>query len=287
MTVMITGGNGQLGRALVQTAPADRHCVAVDRAALDITDGNAVRACVDRIRPTMIINAAAYTAVDRAEIERDAAFAVNRDGAGNLARAAQAVGAAMVHISTDFVFDGTQSSPYAETAPRAPLGVYGASKAAGEDAVRAIVPDALIVRTAWVHAARGRNFVETMLRVMAERGDVRVVADQIGTPTHARSLARAIWGLQDAAETGTFHVTDAGVASWYDFAVAIAELALVRGILTAAPRIMPIATTDYPTAARRPAYSVLDKRRAWAVLGQPPRHWRDELATMLDERMTQ
>jgi dTDP-4-dehydrorhamnose reductase len=182
-----------------------------------------------------------------------------------------------VHVSTDFVFDGKASSPYAPDAPTRPLGVYGATKRDGEIAAGA---DALIVRTAWVYAAAGNNFVRTMLRLMAERDEVRVVADQIGTPTHAASLARAIWALAAAGSTGHYHWTDAGAASWYDFAVAIQEEALALGLLSRAVPIVPIRTVDYPTPAQRPAFSILDKTTTWAITG-PARHWRAELRDCL------
>jgi dTDP-4-dehydrorhamnose reductase len=285
--VLVTGAAGQLGRALLATAPTGPDVLGLTRAELDLSDTAAIAALVAREKPGLIINAAAYTAVDRAESDADAAYAVNRDAAGALASAAASAGARLVHVSTDFVFDGQASTPYAPDAPTAPLGVYGASKLAGEKAVRAALTGALIVRTAWVYAADGQNFVRTMLRLMGERDEVRVVADQIGTPTHARSLARAIWTLSavSAAGTGvlgTYHWTDAGVASWYDLAVAIQEEALGLGLLTRAVPVRPIATSDYPTPAQRPAYSVLDKRSTWALAGEA-RHWRAELRDCLSE----
>jgi dTDP-4-dehydrorhamnose reductase len=208
---------------------------------------------------------------------------VNRDGAGVLARAATAAGARMAHVSTDFVFDGETSRPYRPDDPAAPLGVYGASKHAGDQAVAAAAPDALIVRTAWVYSPWGGNFLKTMLRIMAERGEVRVVADQIGTPTSAATLAATLWGLSGAQATGIFHCTDAGVASWYDFAQAIAEDAHAMGMLASGVQVRPIATRDYPTPARRPAYSVLDKTSTWAVLGEPPPHWRVVMRGVLEQ----
>jgi dTDP-4-dehydrorhamnose reductase len=206
---------------------------------------------------------------------------VNRDGAANLARGAVEAGARFAHVSTDFVFDGRSSRPYRPDDPAAPLGVYGASKLAGEHAVAAEAPGALILRTAWVYSPQGGNFLKTMLRLMADRGEVRVVADQIGTPTSATTLAAALWTLAVKGARGTHHFTDAGVASWYDFAEAIGEDAHAAGLLPAAPKVTPIATEDYPTPAARPAFSVLDKRSAWEILGATSDHWRRTMRDVL------
>jgi len=277
--VLITGARGQLGRALIATAPSDVMPDATDLAELDITDAAAVEAHVAAFGPNLVINAAAYTAVDKAESEEAAAMRINAEAVDNLASAASASGARLVHVSTDFVFDGRQSSPYAPDAAPNPLSAYGRTKLAGEQAAGA---DALIVRTAWVYAAEGGNFVRTMLRLMAERDRLRVVADQIGTPTFATGLAEAIWALAGQGARGIYHHTDSGAASWYDFAVAIQEEALTRGLLTRAVPIEPIATIDYPTPAQRPAYSVLDKRATSALIGVAP-HWRVRLRQMLEE----
>lgn len=279
--VLITGAGGQVGRALQKQKPDFVTVIAVDRLALDIGDRLAVQQYVAATKPDVIINAAAYTAVDRAETESALAYQINRDAPGYLAEAAKAVDAKFVHISTDFVFDGALARFYrADDAPN-PLGVYGASKLAGEQQVHAIMPEALIVRTAWVYAAEGANFVKTMLRLMAERGRVSVVADQIGTPTHAHSLARALWALIARGASSVHHFTDAGLASWYDFAVAIAEEAYSIGLIKAA-EVLPIDTADYPTPAKRPAFAVLDKSETWAITGTA-RHWRAELRMMLAE----
>ncbi|BAK68092.1 dTDP-4-dehydrorhamnose reductase [Sphingobium sp. SYK-6] len=283
MKVVITGAGGQLGRALQASAPTLADIVALGHADLDIGDEDAVAALVGELAPDLIINAAAYTAVDRAESDADAAYRVNGVGPGNLAAAAAARQARFVHVSTDFVFDGTSGSPYAPDHPTAPLGVYGASKRAGEQAVLAACPHALIVRTAWVYGVTGGNFVRTMVRLMAEREEVRVVADQIGTPTFAGSLAGAIWALDAADARGIHHWTDSGAASWYDFAVAIQEEAVALGLLTRVVPVLPIATSDYPTPARRPAYSVLEKSAAVALVGAPAPHWRVNLRNMLGE----
>lgn len=282
MKVLVTGGDGQLGRALAKTAPPRVEVTAFSRTSLDITDPASIADTITRAAPDLVINAAAYTAVDRAESEKALAFAVNGTAPGTLAAAAHRTNAGFVHVSTDFVFDGHASTPYAPDAPTAPAGAYGASKLAGEQAALAAHPDALVMRTAWVYAAEGDNFVRTMLRLMAEREEVRVVADQIGTPTHADGLARAIWRLAAAKLPGIWHWTDAGVASWYDFAVAIQEEALALGLLSRAVPVIPIRTEDYPTPARRPAFSLLDKSTTWAHTG-PAAHWRVELRAALGQ----
>ncbi len=280
MKALITGSGGQLGQALVMTAPQGDRLYAPDRNALDIRDRAAIAAVIARETPDLVVNAAAYTAVDKAEGEEAEANAVNATAAHDLAAAAAAAGARFVHVSTDFVFDGTSPLPYAPDAPTAPLGAYGRSKQMGEEAVLRAHSGALILRTAWVYAAHGANFVKTMLRLMRERDEVRVVADQIGTPTHAASLARAIWALDAARARGIHHWTDAGVASWYDFAVAIQEEALAIGLLGRKVPIVPIRTADYSTPARRPAMSILDKTSCWGITG-PSAHWRVELRIML------
>ncbi|MBO9574361.1 MAG: dTDP-4-dehydrorhamnose reductase [Sphingobium sp.] len=281
MKVLVTGAGGQLGQALQASAPAGARIVALGHSALDIGDADAVAATVAGHEPDLVINAAAYTAVDKAESDAEAANRINGAAPGHLARAARVAGGRFVHVSTDFVFDGSSGVPYAPDHPTAPLGVYGASKLAGEEAVQAADPDALIVRTAWVYGVIGHNFVRTMLRLMAERDEVRVVADQVGTPTFAGSLAQAIWDLSAAGAGGIHHWTDSGAASWYDFAVAIQEEALAIGLLNRTVPVIPIATSDYPTPARRPSYSVLDKSAAIAIVGSAPPHWRVNLRHML------
>ena len=233
MKVLVTGAQGQVGRCLLASVPQGVTVVGLTRADLDVGDAEAVARAIQAHAPTVIINAAAYTAVDRAETEVAAARRVNGAGPRHLARAAGACGARLVHISTDFVFDGRASVPYAPDAATAPLGAYGLTKLEGEQAVRELLPHASVVlRTAWVYAAQGANFLRTMLRVMGEKGQVRVVADQVGTPTAADSLAEVLWALAGRPDvTGLQHFTDAGVASWYDFAVAIAEESAARGLL--------------------------------------------------------
>ncbi len=282
MKALVTGAGGQLATELLIRSPAGWTVDALSEVDLDIRDLASVRAAVARSAPDIVLNAAAYTAVDRAETEPEIAWAVNRDGAANLALAAREAGARIAHVSTDFVFDGQASRAYRPDDAPAPLGVYGASKLAGEIAVAEAAPDALILRTAWVYSPHGGNFLKTMLRVMEARGEVRVVADQIGTPTSAPTLAEALWGLTLAGAVGTHHHTDAGVASWYDFAQAIGEDAHAAGLLPTAPRVIPIRTEDYPTPARRPAFSVLDKASTWAILGRPSGHWRPAMRAVLD-----
>lgn len=282
MKALIVGSKGQLGRALVASAPAGMEILAYASDTLDITDEAAVNAAVQVARPDYIFNAAAYTAVDKAESDEARALAVNATGVDVLAKAARGVDATLAHVSTDFVFDGLSGVPYRPDAPTSPLGAYGRTKLAGET----LAGDALIVRTAWVYAPQGNNFVRTMLRLMAERPEVKVVADQIGTPTYAPGLAAALWTLATNGVTGIHHYTDAGAASWYDFAVAIQEEALAIGLLPKAVPVIPIGTTDFPTPARRPHYSVLDKTSTFAALGGPAPHWRANLRIMLSEIKT-
>jgi len=277
---LIVGAGGQLGRCLAIAAPEGIELVARDRTTLDITDAASIDAVVAAEQPDLIFNAAAYTAVDKAESDEDAAYAVNATAVGLLADAATRHDARLVHVSTDFVFDGQSGTPYAPDAATNPLGAYGRTKLAGE---RLAGEGALIVRTACVYAPTGGNFVRTMIRLMGERPEVRVVADQIGTPTYGPGLAAALWTMADKGVTGIHHYTDAGAASWYDFAVAIQEEAHAAGLLSAIVPVIPIATSDFPTPAKRPSYSVLDKSSTFAALGGPTRHWRVNLRTMIAE----
>ncbi len=276
MRILIAGSGGQLGRALQAIAPTGVTVIAPPEAGFDITDADVVARVVAEARPDAIINAAAYTAVDRAEGDEAAARRINVDAVATLAGAARVAGAAFAHVSTDFVFDGTAHVPYPPDAAPNPLGAYGRTKLDGEIATAEFHPAPLLVRTAWVYAAQGNNFVATMLRLMRERPEVRVVADQFGSPTHAATLARTLWTLVGGGHTGTFHATDAGTATWYDFAAAIHDEALAIGLLDHAVTVTPIRTIDYPTAAKRPAFGVLDKTATWAITGTA-RHWRAEL----------
>lgn len=286
MKVIITGAGGQLGQALQACAPADAVVIPLGHGDLDIADSRAVSEIVSANHPDLILNAAAYTAVDKAESDVETARAINAIGPANLALAAREAGARLVHVSTDFVFDGMSGMPYGPDAPTAPIGAYGITKLEGENAVSAAKPDALIVRTAWVYGSTGNNFVRTMLRLMAEWDEVRVVVDQIGSPTFAGGLAQAVWALDAVGATGIHHWTDSGAASWYDFAVAIQEEALALGLLSRAVPILPISTTAYPTPARRPHYSVLNKEATFALLGKPAPHWRENLRRMLKDIQT-
>lgn len=288
-SVLVVGGNGQLGNELSKTVPETVQLSAFDEAGLDITDLSRVQEKISSIQPDWIINAAAYTAVDKAEEQADLAYRVNRDGAANLAIAAKQVSASLIHISTDFVFDGSKSSPYLIDDQPNPQCVYGASKQSGDEAVVNILPGkSLIIRTAWVYSSHGQNFVKTMLRLMSERDELGVVADQVGSPTWARGLAQIIWQAMEAGLTGIYHWTDAGIASWYDFAVAIYEEGRAIGLLSNSQvcRINPIRTEDYPTPATRPAYSVLDKTVTCNALNIEQDHWRVALRRMLQELET-
>jgi dTDP-4-dehydrorhamnose reductase len=284
LKVLIVGAGGQVGRALIASVPATVDLAAYARSELDITDADAVTRRLRADAPDLIINTAAYTAVDKAESEPELARRVNVAGPRHLALAARELGARLIHLSTDFVFDGSASVPHSPGAPTHPLNVYGVTKRDGEEAaIAALAGRALVLRTAWVYSAVGRNFLLTMLRLMRSGEPVRVVSDQIGTPTAARSLARAIWWLAERVEVnGVHHWTDAGVASWYDFAVAIAEEAVSMGVLAREPQVIPIPTRDYPTPARRPAFSVLD-RSTLTALGLCAEHWRKSLRREMRE----
>jgi dTDP-4-dehydrorhamnose reductase len=282
MRVLITGANGQLGGALQRLAPAWAEINAIDVDDCDLTDVPMLRARLTVEAPDLILNAAAYTAVDKAEGDENLARAINSEAVAAMVEAMAETGGKVVHVSTDYVFDGTASSPYVPDAPRNPQSAYGRTKAEGEDHLR---PEDVLVRTAWVYEAGGANFVRTMIRLMKERDELGVVCDQIGAPTWATGLARTIWGLVEKQASGTFHHSDAGVASWYDFAVAIGEEALARGLIARMPRIRPITTADYPTPANRPAFSLLDCRATREALGEEPVHWRTNLRLMLDEEV--
>lgn len=285
MKILLTGAEGQLGHELLRSTPINHELIACAWTDLDITDPERVDQRVGEVDPDLVINAAAYTAVDQAEKERDRAFQVNAEGARNVSRAATANGARVIHLSTDFVFDGTQSRPYQPLDTPNPQNTYGASKRRGEEYVsEATNGTALILRTAWLYSRFGSNFVTAMLARMREGQELEIVDDQIGTPTWAKGLAEAIWQAAAASRLqGLHHWTDAGVASWYDFAVAIQEEALACGLLGRPTEIRPIATLDYPTPAKRPCFSVLDKTTTWSGLAIRPQHWRVALRSMLTE----
>ena len=285
MKVFVAGSLGQLGQTLAETVPADWDCANGDLPELDIVDFDGLKALFAAETPDFVINAAAYTAVDKAESEPDVASLVNIDGARNVALAAHQAGGRVIHISTDFVFDGRSDRPYRPDDPPAPLGVYGQSKLDGETAVRdATDSDAIVIRTAWLYSRFGSNFVKTMLRLMEERDELSVVSDQRGTPTWARWLAETILAAIAAdLPGGTYHWTDGGEASWHEFAEAIYTEARSLGKLDREVTINSIPTSGYPTPARRPAYSVLDCSATVAALGLEQRHWRENLRQMLAE----
>ena len=276
-------GAGQIGTAILKSAPSVHEVIGRTHAQLDIVDAQAVEQALAEIQADWIVNAAAYTAVDRAEDEPAAARAVNDTAVAALAQSATRKKARLLHLSTDFVFDGKAGRPYRPTDATRPLNTYGITKRDGEQHVleggRGIV-----MRTSWVYASVGKNFVLTMLKLMRERHQLNVVCDQIGTPTWATSVAAAVWAfIELGPEGGIYHWADLGVASWYDFAVAIQEEALERGLLTCAASIVPVASTAYAARAMRPSFSVLDTSGAREVLRVPTLHWRESLRRMLDE----
>ncbi|CAO3383390.1 dTDP-4-dehydrorhamnose reductase [Azospirillum argentinense] len=295
MKILILGTSGQVGTELMRAAwPLGTDLVGLARPDVDMARPETVEAAVARHAPDLVVNATAYTAVDKAEGDRDTAFAVNRDGPGRLAAACASRGAALIHISTDYVFDGTKSAPYTEDDPVAPLGVYGASKEAGEAAVRAALPRHVILRTSWVYAAHGANFVKTMLRFGREREEMRVVADQYGAPTAAFDIAAAIVaiagrivagsGTGGAVPWGTYHFTGTGETTWHGFAERVFQrLETATG---RRPRLSAITTADYPTPARRPANSRLDCTRIRTAFGIGAPRWEDSLDRVLDELLS-
>jgi dTDP-4-dehydrorhamnose reductase len=286
-TVLVIGCRGQVGRELMTARlPAGMARIGLGHDDLDLTNRNAVRRVIDRCRPALIVNAAGYTAVDRAESEPQAAFAANADGPAHLAAAAAATGSSLVHLSTDYVFDGAKAGAYTEDDPLGPLGVYGASKAAGEQAVRARLEHHVILRTSWIFGMHGANFVKTMLRLGREREQLRVVTDQRGCPTGAADIADAIFAIahQLVIERrgdvwGTYHFAGTGPTTWYEFAEAIFERA--KRFWGRRPVVVPITTADYPTPARRPAASVLDCTRFERIFALPRRPWTERLDAVL------
>ena len=282
---LVTGAGGQLGQELVGRAPAGWTVVGCTSAELDVTHPERVDEVFGQHRPSLVINAAAYTAVDAAEREAERAEAVNALGAARVAEGARRIGARVIHISTDFVFDGAQGRPYrAEDHPH-PISVYGRTKLAGErEMARLSGGQAVILRTAWLYSPRGRNFLLTMLRLMRERDELGVVADQVGNPTSCRSVAQAVWAAASRPRVrGIHHWTDAGVATWYDLAVAIQEEAVAAGLLPRAIPIRALRTEDYPTPAKRPPYSVLDSAATATALGIGRKHWRASLREAVAE----
>ena len=289
MKILLLGANGQVGQELRRSLAPLGEIVATTRTgalpdggrceALDLNELDAIAPLVERVQAGMVVNATAHTAVDRAEDEPEAAFRANAQAPGRLAEACAAHGATLLHYSTDYVFDGSGTRPYREDDPTAPLGVYGASKLAGEQAIAASGARHLILRTAWVYATHGANFLRTMLRVGAERDELRVVADQTGCPTPAWLIADVSAQIlrQGIAESGVRHLVAAGETTWHGFAEAIFERAHALDLIARKPVVHPIATADYPTRARRPAYSVLDTTRLRGEFGVTLPDWRSAL----------
>ncbi len=289
MRVLITGAHGQVGHELLRQAPEGFQVHGLGSTALDITNAAQVATVVEDFQPQLIINAAAYTAVDKAESEPDRAWAVNRDGVANLALAAERLGIPVLHISTDYVFAGNASEPYRETDPPGPTGVYGASKLGGEAVLAANCSRHIILRTSWVFGAHGNNFVKTMLRLGREREELGVVADQHGCPTSAASIARALWTLavqyrnRGALQWGVYHYGGTPACTWYEFALEIFRQAHELGLLEHMPVVRAIATADYPTPVTRPAWSVLDCSKLHEAHDIAQADWREELGLVLQE----
>lgn len=284
MKILITGAHGQLGHELIRLS-GNHQILAAGRGELDITDYDAVLTYFGQFIPDVVINAAAYTAVDKAESDVEAAFAVNRDGPANLARYCQMTGIPLIHISTDYVFDGTKNGAYDEGDPVAPLGVYGTSKLAGEQAVLNQCPKSVVLRTSWVFSSHGQNFVKTMLRLGAERKELGIVADQQGCPTSAAELARAIYSVLEKGlnnhHWGVYHFCQPAPATWFEFAQAVFDTAREQGFDVKVNRVNAIATSDYPTPAKRPGNTVMDCSKFVQTFGFEIRPWRESLAEVV------
>ncbi len=285
MKLLVTGARGQVGRALVNRASSAFDVVGLDRESLDIADKDAVVRAVEEHRPDIVVNAAAYTAVDRAEEESGLAFQINRDGAEHIGLACAEIDIPLIHVSTDYVFDGLKTGPYTEDDPPNPLGVYGSSKWAGEEVVRSLAGRHVIVRTSWVFSPHGTNFVRTMLNLIRERDELRVVSDQHGCPTSAYSIADALIAIArnlvgGKENWGTFHFAGQPATTWFSFAQAIVEEAEARGI-SRVKNVVPITTKEYPTAARRPPNSVLATKKIQSAFGIAAPDWRPELAATI------
>ena len=292
MKLLLLGGNGQVGRELRRSLLPLGELVVATRdggdadAVADFDAPASLAVLIERTAPEVVVNAAAYTAVDKAETDAAAAFRINAEAPAAIAQACVDTDALLVHYSTDYVFDGNATRPYREDDATAPLGVYGASKLAGEQAIRASGARHAILRTAWVYAAHGRNFLLTMLRLANERDELRVVADQIGAPTPAAWIADATAEIvrRGVVASGTWHLVADGETSWHGFAEAIVDDAHALGLIARKPRVVAIPTADYPTPARRPAYSVLDTTRLQRDFGVAPPDWRDGLRRTLAAR---
>jgi dTDP-4-dehydrorhamnose reductase len=283
MRVLIIGKNGQLAQELQHCQPDNVATLAVGRAEIDIANISALEDLVADFTPSIIINASAYTAVDKAESEESLAFAINADAVKNMAIVAKNYGCKFIHISTDFIFDGSSNVAYQVNAQPNPLNVYGKSKLAGEQAIKEHYPEgSIIVRTSWVYSSFGSNFLKTMLQLMQTRDELGIVSDQIGCPTYAFDLARFIWKLTNVkTDQLIYHWSDSGVSSWYDFAQSIHDIALEKKMLTRTVTIKNIKTEQYPTPAKRPIFSLLDITDSYHIM--PPNYWRHNIAVCLEK----
>ena len=287
MRVLITGAHGQIGQELLHSAPQSWQVHGLSSSELDITDAQQVMATVQALQPQLIINTAAYTAVDQAESNNQQAYAVNQYGAANLAKAAEVLDCPLLHLSTDYVFSGEHTHPYTEQDTTAPCNIYGSSKWLGEQAVREFCTKHIILRMSWVFGLYGTNFVKTMLRLAQERDALSIVSDQVGGPTSARSIAQLLWQIAEQYRStgdclwGTYHFSGAPACSWYDFAHEIFKQAAELKLIQHSPALTPINSSDYPTPAKRPAYSVLDNSKIQQQLNICPSDWKSELQLML------
>ena len=279
--LVVIGKSGQLAWEIARLVP---EAMCLGRDDIDITSGEDIAAKLGLINPDAVINASAYTAVDKAESDEENAYLLNQTAVANLAKYCKSNNVFFVHVSTDYVFNGEKGSPYTVDDAIEPQGMYGITKAAGEAEVTSILPAAsAILRTSWVYSSHGNNFVKTMLRLMAEKPQLGVIDDQIGSPTWAKGLARACVEAASHRTAGVYHWSDEGVCSWYDFAIAIQQLGLEKGLLEQAVPVKPIPSSAYPTPAKRPHYSVLDKTLTRETFTSPLNHWREQLSAMMDE----
>lgn len=283
--IIVIGKSGQLAQELAGLSLPEK-LVFFGRNDIDITSLDSIEAILSKYNPTAIINASAYTAVDKAETDKDQAFLINHKAVENLANYCKKQNVHLVHVSTDYVFKGDKGSPYLPSDKIDPQGVYGASKAAGENSILEILPkQSCIIRTSWVYSQYGNNFVKTMLKLMQEKEELGIICDQIGSPTWAKGLAQACLHAATNKVVGIHHWTDSGVASWYDFAVAIQQIAHENGLLTKKVPLKPINTEQYPTTAKRPAYSVLDKSSSTNNFAEVKQcHWQEQLKQMISMR---
>ena len=284
--VLLIGAKGQVGQELQVTLPSLGEVISIGREELDLTNSEKIGQLIREIHPDYLVNAAAYTAVDKAETEPELAYSINATAPKIMAESAEKIQAKFLHISTDYVFDGRKNTPYLETDLTNPLGVYGQSKLRGEEEIKTVNSQAIILRTAWVYGSYGKsNFVKTMLRLGKEREELKVVVDQVGSPTWAKDIAAAITHLLINADNpaGIYNFTNSGVASWFDLTKAIFEEAKISGIPLKIQRVIPITTAEYPTPAVRPAYSVLSGQKISQQLGYIPPYWRDSLKAMLNQ----